>query len=206
MITKPSSGPQVSIILYYFRLPGLKEVSKGRLFYIPRVKNEAQRRSFRMKKPGIYLDKYLSLKAILLNLQASTKPALLQEMIDKLVNNKVIVNNKLIFQELWRREELGSTALAEGIALPHALLPDLSRPIIALGVHSRGIDFGHPEGHLTYVFLLILGNKDDPGLQLRLLAHACRLIKETDFVNQLKQVSTPQEALRVVEEAERKLA
>jgi|Deesub1362B_J571_1020462.scaffolds.fasta_scaffold00001_569 mannitol/fructose-specific phosphotransferase system IIA component (Ntr-type) len=158
-----------------------------------------------MSKLRIHLDKYLSPGAILLDLRATTKQSVLEEMVDKLSNNKIIVNAKLILQELLQREELGSTALAEGIALPHALIPDLSQPIIALGIHPQGINFGHPEGHLTYVFLLILGNKDDPGQQLRFLAHACRLIKETNFVKRVRRALTSQEALKVVQETEREL-
>lgn len=155
-----------------------------------------------MNKPRIHLDKYLRPDTIFLSLKAFTKQQIFEELVDKLYKNKIIDNKKLVLEKLLKREELGSTALAEGIALPHALIPGLSQPIIALGVHEQGINFDYPEGPLTYVFLMILGSEDNPGQQLKILAHICRLIKETDFVNQIKRATTPQEVLTRVKAIE----
>lgn len=146
----------------------------------------------------IQLDHFLRPETIFLGLRASTKQQLLEEIVDVLANNKLIDNKRIVLQKLLKREALGSTALAEGIALPHALIPGLSQPIVALGVHEQGLNFNSPEGWLTEVFLIILGNEDNPGQQLKILAHICRLIKETDFVDQIKRASSPSEVLRRV--------
>jgi len=57
----------------------------------------------------------------------------------------------------------------------------------------------------TYVLLLLLGCKNDPGAQLKILAHVCRLVKETDFVEQLKKIENPGDICALLEEEEGKI-
>ncbi len=148
---------------------------------------------------------FLKTEQVLLNLKAEDKPSILQELVSFLKENGIIKDDKKVLEELSKREELGSTALSRGIALPHALLPSLKSPVLALGLSQKGVDFGDKEGKPTHVFFVLLVNNEDPGKQLKILAHVCRLIKETDFVSKIKKIRSAGDACHILEEEERKI-
>ena len=105
----------------------------------------------------------------------------------------------------FSKESLGSTGLEKGIAVPHALIKKLKEPIVALALIKQGIDFEAVDQMPTYIILLLLGDKDNPGFQLKLLAHICRMVKETDFVEKVKKAETSQEIFSILKEEEEKI-
>ena len=73
------------------------------------------------------------------------------------------------------RERAASTALDGGVAVPHARLPGLRAPIVAIGVCPEGVAFDAPDGRPTVVVVLLLTPLDDDGAQVELLAEVARL-------------------------------
>jgi mannitol/fructose-specific phosphotransferase system IIA component (Ntr-type) len=106
---------------------------------------------------------------------------------------------------LLQRESLGSTGLEKGIGVPHALTSELEGSFLALAVFQDGINFDSADQMPTYVLLMVLGNQDRPGAQLKILAHICRLVKETDIIEKLKAASVPSDVCRILEEEEAKI-
>jgi len=72
------------------------------------------------------------------------------------------------------REELGTTALGSGLAIPHCKLDGLSRPRLAIGVHRRGVEFGAPDGAPIRLFLAVVSPVSAPGSHLLVLASIAR--------------------------------
>ena len=70
----------------------------------------------------------------------------------------------------------------------------MKEPLLALALLKKGVNFESPDKMPTRLILLLLGNKDKPGLQLRLLAHICRMVKETKFVEKVKKAKNEHEA------------
>ena len=142
---------------------------------------------------------------ILLDLEPGDKKQILEEFVSALKKKKVISEDKVILEELLKREKLGSTGLEKGIAVPHALIEGLENPLLALAVIKKGVDFEAVDQMPTYIILLLLGNKDNPGLQLKVLAHICRLVKETDFVEKAKVAESSQDIRLILKEEEEKI-
>lgn len=142
---------------------------------------------------------------ILLDLEPGDKRYVLEEFVSALKKKRVISEDKVILEELLKREKLGSTGLEKGIAVPHALIEGLEAPLLALALIKDGIDFEAVDQMPTYIILLLLGNKDNPGLQLKVLAHICRLVKETQFVEKAKVAESSQEIRLILKEEEEKI-
>lgn len=142
---------------------------------------------------------------IFLELKPGDKRQVLEEFVAAVKERNLISDDKLILDELLKRESLGSTGLEKGIAIPHALIDEVKEPFLALAVFSKGIDFEAVDQMPTYVLLLLLGNKNNPGTQLKILAHVCRLVKETNFVDQIKKIKDPGDICSLLEDEEGKI-
>ena len=142
---------------------------------------------------------------IFLDLKPGDKRQVLEDFVAEIKKRDLISDDKLILDELLKRESLGSTGLEKGIAIPHALIDEVKDPFLALAVIKKGIDFEAVDQMPTYVLLLLLGNKNNPGAQLKILAHVCRLVKETKFVEQIMKIENPKDICALLEEEEGKI-
>ncbi len=139
---------------------------------------------------------------IVLNLKSGDKKKILKEFVEELKRRELLFNEKSILTDLLKRERLGSTGLEKGIAVPHALTNEIDESFLALAVVKEGTDFEAVDQMPTYVLLLLLGNKEKPGVQLKTLAHVCRLVKETGVVEKIKEAESPQEICEILKEEE----
>jgi PTS system nitrogen regulatory IIA component len=142
---------------------------------------------------------------IILDLKPGDKRSVLQEFVSILKDKELISNEEIILEELLKREALGSTGLEKGIAIPHALTDKVREPFLALALIKDGIDFEAVDQMPTFVLLLLLGNKDEPGLQLKILAHICRLVKETPVIEEIKKAESPKDICQILEQEEGKM-
>ncbi len=139
---------------------------------------------------------------ILLDLEPGDKKTILKEFVSALKKKRVVSEDEVILEELLKREKLGSTGLEKGIAVPHALIEGLEGPLLALALIKEGVDFEAVDQMPTYIILLLLGNKDNPGLQLKILAHICRLVKETPLVERIKEAESSEDIRLILKEEE----
>jgi PTS system nitrogen regulatory IIA component len=142
---------------------------------------------------------------IFLDLKPGDKRQVLEEFVTAAKEKNLIEDDKLILDELLKRESLGSTGLEKGIAIPHALIEEIKEPVLALAVFRDGIDFEAIDQMPTYVLMMLLGSKNDPGAQLKILAHVCRLVKETNVVEQIKNIENPGDICIILEDEEGKI-
>lgn len=148
----------------------------------------------------------LSEDRIFFELKPGDKKDVLTEFVQSLSKRGLISDAKSILQQLLDREKLGSTGLEKGIAIPHALTDEIEESFLALAVIKDGIDYEAIDQMPTYVLLLLLGNNKKPGVQLKVLAHVCRLVKETDFIDRILSAESGSEVCRILEEEEAKIA
>lgn len=142
---------------------------------------------------------------IILDLKSGEKKQILEEFVSSLKERGLISEDKVILEELLKRESLGSTGLEKGIAVPHALTDKVKEPFLALAVIKKGMDFEAVDQMPTYVILLLLGNKDNPGFQLKVLAHICRLVKETRVVEKIRKANSSHDICLIFDEEEGKI-
>ncbi len=142
---------------------------------------------------------------IFLELKSGQKKDVLRKFVLGLKKRGLISNEKTVLKALLKREALGSTGLEKGIAIPHALTDEVRESFIALALIKDGVNFGAVDKMPTYILLLLLGNKKNPGIQLKILAHICRLVKETEIVQKLKKQNSPHEICMTLEDEEGKI-
>jgi len=117
-----------------------------------------------------------------------------------------VYDPEAVLEAITQREEMDSTALSGGVAIPHSHRPlgdgVLGEPLVAFGKTLREIPFG-PRGEMIDLFFLVL-SKDDR-THLRVLARLARLMLREGFVEQLRSTETPREAYELILQAEREL-
>jgi PTS system nitrogen regulatory IIA component len=129
---------------------------------------------------------------IFLGLPGGESKAVLQDLAQRLADRGRIGDPGELYERLWDREQLGSTGVGIGVALPHCKLPGLSRGFVAVGVTAEGVDFGAPDGAPVRVFFLIVSPSLSPAEHLQALAAISRWVKGDDHVAQLLSLHDPE--------------
>ena len=91
------------------------------------------------------------------------------------------IDHGRLVQALGDREKLNSTALGEGVAIPHGKLPGVKRVVAAFGRSPAGVDFSSLDGKPTHLFFLLVAPEDSAGAHLKALARISRLLKDETF-------------------------
>ena len=104
---------------------------------------------------------YLKEDHIFLDLEPGDKKHVLEKFVSALKKKGLISRGKIILEELLKRENLGSTGLEKGIAVPHALIKKIKEPIVALALIKDGIDFKAVDQMPTYIILLLVLQQED---------------------------------------------
>jgi PTS system nitrogen regulatory IIA component len=129
----------------------------------------------------------LSPDAIVPAMRATTKPAALEELAGVLAALHPEIDRARLVDVLRDREGLGSTAIGEGIAIPHGKLPGVTNVLAAFGRSPAGIDFDSLDGGPTRLFFLLVAPEDSAGVHLKALARVSRLLKDQGFRERLLQ-------------------
>jgi PTS system nitrogen regulatory IIA component len=148
----------------------------------------------------------LSEATIAVPLPASTRSSVLKELVNQAENTWQVYDPEAILEAIRQREEMGSTALDSGVAIPHPRRPlpgALGESVIAYGRTASGIPFGAPGGGLTDIFFLVCCRDDRT--HLKVLARLSRLLLRPGFVEALRGAESPGQTWRLIADAESEL-
>lgn len=140
------------------------------------------------RNKSIKINPLLNEKNIIFNPNSFTKIQIIQELIDRLsVLKKLSAEKKRkIMEAVIMRERLCSTAISDGIAIPHprSAMPEIvQEPNIVLAISPRGIDFEADDGQKTKLFFLLCAPRND--IHLKIMARLSRLLREPVFRHNL---------------------
>jgi PTS system nitrogen regulatory IIA component len=127
----------------------------------------------------------LSPENVISDLHGTTKLAVLEELASALAANHPEILKDRLVDVLLEREKLGSTAIGEGIAIPHGKLPKLAGVLAVFGRSRDGVDFQSLDGGLTQLFFLLVAPEDASGAHLKALARVSRLLRDKEFRQRL---------------------
>ncbi|MFA5410419.1 MAG: PTS sugar transporter subunit IIA [Candidatus Omnitrophota bacterium] len=151
---------------------------------------------------------FLSKKAIITDIKSTKKEEVIRELVEALINAGEIEKrnrNKLI-EALLAREALGSTAIGQGVAIPHAKADCVEKLIAVFGLSKKGIDFDSLDGEPAFIFFLLLAPQDSAGPHLKALARISRLLKDKYFRDSLRACEDEKSVIRIIsQEDEKKL-
>ena len=137
-------------------------------------------------------------------LEGRTKDAVLRELASHVAAVHPDIDAARLLDVLWERERLGSTAIGDGIAIPHGKLPGLKTVMAAFGRHPQGIDFQSLDGNPTRLFFLLVAPEDSVGQHLKALARVSRLLKDDAFRHRLLLASGRGELYQSIREEDDK--
>jgi PTS system nitrogen regulatory IIA component len=123
----------------------------------------------------------LSPDMVIPELKGTTKPDVLNELAKLLASRYKEISLSELMAVLAERERLGSTAIGDGIAIPHGKLKGVKKITGAFGRHTAGVDFDSLDGNPSQLFFVLLAPEDSASLHLKALARVSRLLKDNSF-------------------------
>ncbi len=142
--------------------------------------------------------------AIRTDIKAEEKEPAIREMVQALVEAGAVnpENYEGIVKAILKREELGSTGIWRGIAVPHTKHPGVQRVVGMVALSRTGVEFNSLDGERVHLFFLLVSPPDRPGDHLRALEHIARQLRDEKFTRVLKQAQTAEEVQQLLQEAD----
>lgn len=150
------------------------------------------------------LTEFVVQRAIIPDLKATSKDAAIREMVAGLREAGRIANDhdSQIVAAILKREELGSTGIGRGVAVPHTKHPSVDSLICTVAISRKGLDFASLDGEDVYILFLLVSPPDRPGDHLRGLETITRHLKNDDFCRFLRQSTTREQIWDLLTEAD----
>lgn len=141
--------------------------------------------------------KYLNADLILLEPVSRTKEDLLSEFA-RILAPFIHTDHHKLYKKLCQREELGTTGIGHGIAIPHCKTPDYDTITIMIARSQRGIDFNSMDQKPVHLFFVIVAGSKCQGPYFRVLSHLSRTLQEQEIYNRMIQAETPTEIYEIL--------
>ena len=137
----------------------------------------------------------LNKKVMLLDLQATTKEAAIDEMINSLVDNGVVTDFDVFKAGIMAREAQTSTGLGDGIAMPHSKNAAVKEATVLFAKSNKGVDYESLDGQPTDLFFMIAAPEGANDTHLAALAELSKYLMQDGFADRLRKVTSPDEVL-----------
>jgi len=114
------------------------------------------------------------------------------------------IDREVLAKVLLERERLASTAIGEGVAIPHGKLDAVGKLVAVVGRATEGVDFDSMDGRPTHLFFVLVAPENSTGVHLKALARISRLFKDPEFRTRLMQAKDAQDIYRVIADEDAK--
>ena len=147
---------------------------------------------------------FLTVETVIPELKAKEKNGVLEEMANWLTSHHRHLDPSRVLKVLLEREKISTTAIGEGVAIPHGKLSGVDR---VLGVFARspeGVDFASLDNEPTHLFFTLVAPEDAAADHLKALARISRLLKDRSFRGRLMEGKNSQQIFDIIAEEDRK--
>ena len=144
----------------------------------------------------------LNKKVMLLDLQATTKEAAIDEMINSLVDNGVVTDFDVFKAGIMAREAQTSTGLGDGIAMPHSKNAAVKEATVLFAKSNKGVDYESLDGQSTDLFFMIAAPEGANDTHLAALAELSKYLMQDGFADRLRKVTSPDEVIAAFDTSE----
>ncbi len=141
---------------------------------------------------------------LLPSLKSTDKTGIIKELAAHLAANHSDIEQRPLTRVLIEREKLASTAIGEGVAIPHGKLATVTEIVACLGRVRRGVDFDSMDGQPTYLFFVMVAPETSTGAHLKALARISRVFKDAEFRRRLLSADDADEMYEVIAEEDAK--
>jgi len=125
------------------------------------------------------------------DLPAADRQEVLRTFAGRIAGTGLVKSGDELFQKLWEREQLGSTGIGSGVAIPHCKLQGLAQGIVAVGLAPQGVDFGAADGRPVKVLFLVVSPSGSPAEHLHILAAISRWVRVPSNAEKLLALRDP---------------
>ena len=137
-----------------------------------------------------------------MNLESKNKNAVIRELYNNLKQTNLIKDEEQGLNDIFKREDMGSTGIGKRIALPHAKTKAVDELMITFGISKNGISYNSVDDENVNIFFMFLCPENKTQEYLKVLARISRLIREDKFVNDLLKATSNQEILELIRKEE----
>lgn len=155
--------------------------------------------------PNFTLNDIFNVNSSSFDIKSQDRYRAIEEMIDKLFENKTILNRDEITRKIIEREKVFSTAVGHQVAFPHARLEHLKKPILVVGKSTKGILFPSPDNAPVKMIFMILTPFNDPTIQLTILSKLSKIISNLTLRKRLLAAKSPEAVLNIFSAFENKI-
>ncbi len=147
---------------------------------------------------------FLDVTGVIPDLKARDKHTVLKEMADWMASRDRSMDARRLLDILLERERIGSTAIGEGVAIPHGKVPGVQKVSGVFARSLQGVNFDSLDGGLTYLFFLLVAPENSAADHLKALARISRLLKDPAFRARLMESKTEEKIFNTIREEDRK--
>jgi fructose-specific phosphotransferase system IIA component len=150
----------------------------------------------------VQLTELLSPERIKIPLVSSSKDEILAELVEVVGKNASIRDLDEVLRAVRDREEVLSTGIGSGVAIPHGKSAGITDLALVAGVMPQGIDFEALDGKPVNLFFLLVGPESAAGQHVKALSRISRLLRRDTFRVRLTEAATPEQFYSIIVEAE----
>jgi PTS system nitrogen regulatory IIA component len=151
---------------------------------------------------GLRVRDILDPRRILLDLRDGTKREILSQLAEAVNRTHPALERGPLVESLVSRELICTTAIADGIAIPHTKRPLGDEAVCAFGRSRSGLDFDAIDGRPTHLLFVLISPESQPGVHLRWLAHLAVLLRNEEFRRSLLDATSAAEVLDAIDAVE----
>lgn len=135
---------------------------------------------------------------------ATEKRGILEELAAYMSGHHPRIDRASLSKVLIEREQLASTAIGEGVAIPHGKLSSVGEIVACLGRAPAGVEFDSMDGQPTYLFFVLVAPESSTGAHLKALARISRVFKDPEFRKRLLAAPDAEAMYQVVSDEDAK--
>ena len=136
------------------------------------------------------------------DINADNKKAVLEKLAKSVSEIHQDVDFEKLLKILIEREQLGTTGIGDGVAIPHGKIPGTTRPIVAFGRCINGVDFDSLDGKLAHIFFLLIAPEQESSLHLQVLVRIAKILKNSEFRDKLMKAKSRDELYKIIIETD----
>jgi PTS system nitrogen regulatory IIA component len=147
---------------------------------------------------------FLVEEAVIYELKVKDKKTAINEMVEALARSNKVPAKEVdsIMAALLKREQLGSTGIGGGVAVPHTKHVCVSRLLVTVARSEEGIDFDALDGEPVHLVFLLLSPNETAGAHLQALERIATLIRDSDFRRFMTTASNKEEMIEILKEVD----
>jgi len=147
---------------------------------------------------------FLDTSRVIPDLKGRDKNSVLKEMADWMASEDPSLDARRLLEALLEREKISTTAIGEGVAIPHGKMPKVKRVSGVFARSLQGVDFDSLDGGLTHLFFLLVAPEDSAADHLKALARISRLLKDAAFRARLIKEKSREGIFNAIKEEDEK--